>query len=34
MDRIDLRILQQLQVDSNLTNQELADKVGLSPSPA
>lgn len=33
MDRIDLRILQQLQVDSSLTNQELADKVGLSPSP-
>lgn len=33
MDRIDLRILKQLQQDSSLTNQELADKVGLSPSP-
>lgn len=33
LDRIDIRILQQLQQDSSLTNQELADNVGLSPSP-
>src|SRR5690554_987665 len=33
LDRIDLRILQQLQEDSSLTNQELSEKVGLSPSP-
>ncbi|MFY9179096.1 MAG: winged helix-turn-helix transcriptional regulator, partial [Venatoribacter sp.] len=32
MDRIDLRILKQLQQDSSLTNQQLADKVRLSPS--
>ena len=32
MDRIDLRILKQLQQDSSLTNQHLADKVRLSPS--
>lgn len=33
LDRIDVRILQELQQDSSLTNQELADRVGLSPSP-
>lgn len=33
LDRIDIRILKQLQVDSSLTNQELSEKVGLSPSP-
>lgn len=33
LDRIDIRILQQLQIDSNLSNLELADKVGLSASP-
>ncbi|MCZ2720343.1 Lrp/AsnC family transcriptional regulator [Marinomonas sp. 15G1-11] len=33
LDRIDIRILTEIQQDSNLTNQELADRVGLSPSP-
>lgn len=33
LDRLDIRILEQLQVDSNLSNLELADKVGLSASP-
>lgn len=33
LDRIDIRILQHLQEDSRLTNQELSEKVGLSPSP-
>src|SRR5687768_4698289 len=33
LDAIDLRILSALQQDGRLTNQELADKVGLSPSP-
>ena len=33
LDKIDIRILQELQQDSSLTNQELADRVGLSPSP-
>ncbi|WP_133504327.1 Lrp/AsnC family transcriptional regulator [Marinomonas balearica] len=33
LDRIDIQILHQIQQDSSLTNQELADKVGLSPSP-
>jgi len=33
MDRIDQNILQQLQQDGRLTNQELADRVSLSPSP-
>lgn len=33
LDRIDIRILKQLQEDSSLTNQELSEKVGLSPSP-
>ena len=33
MDRYDKAILQQLQVDGRISNQELADKVGLSPSP-
>ncbi|MEO9274193.1 Lrp/AsnC family transcriptional regulator [Marinomonas sp. 5E14-1] len=32
-DKIDLNILQELQQDSSLTNQELADRVGLSASP-
>lgn len=32
-DKIDLNILKELQQDSGLTNQELADRVGLSPSP-
>ena len=33
LDGIDLRILSALQADGRLTNQELADQVGLSPSP-
>lgn len=33
MDRIDLQILRELQEDGRLTNQELAQRVGLSPSP-
>lgn len=32
-DPIDRRILEELQRDASLTNQELADRVGLSPSP-
>ncbi|WP_430461726.1 Lrp/AsnC family transcriptional regulator [Thalassolituus sp. LLYu03] len=33
LDRTDLRILELLQEDGSLSNLELADKVGLSPSP-
>lgn len=33
LDRTDIRILNEMQQDAGLTNQELADKVGLSPSP-
>ena len=33
LDAIDLKILNVLQADGRLTNQELADAVGLSPSP-
>ncbi|MFC7396522.1 Lrp/AsnC family transcriptional regulator [Chelatococcus sp. GCM10030263] len=33
LDRIDLSILVQLQLDSAQTNLKLAEKVGLSPSP-
>ncbi len=33
IDKTDRRILEQIQRDASLTNQELADKVGLSPSP-
>lgn len=33
LDAIDRRILSALQDDARLTNVELADKVGLSPSP-
>ncbi|PAU74537.1 Lrp/AsnC family transcriptional regulator [Halomonas salipaludis] len=32
MDKLDLRILDQLQRDTSLTNQALAEQVGLSPS--
>ena len=32
-DTIDRNILRELQEDGRLTNQELADRVGLSPSP-
>lgn len=33
MDRIDRHILRELQQDGRLSNQELAQRVGLSPSP-
>lgn len=33
MDRIDLQILRELQEDGRLSNQELAQRIGLSPSP-
>jgi Lrp/AsnC family transcriptional regulator, leucine-responsive regulatory protein len=33
MDRIDKKILELLQVNSKINNQELAEKVALSPSP-
>lgn len=33
MDRIDRNILRHLQTDGRLTNQELAERVSLSPSP-
>jgi Lrp/AsnC family leucine-responsive transcriptional regulator len=33
MDRYDRRILDLLQKDGRLTNLELADRIGLSPSP-
>lgn len=33
LDAIDRRILEQLQRDGRLTNLELAERVGLSPSP-
>ncbi len=33
LDRIDRRILEHLQADGRLSNQELAERVALSPSP-
>lgn len=33
LDKIDLRILHELQSDGSLSNQELADKVGLTAAP-
>lgn len=33
LDRIDKRILQEMQRNGRITNLELADKVGLSPTP-
>jgi DNA-binding Lrp family transcriptional regulator len=33
LDEIDRRILSELQRDGRLSNQDLADRVGLSPSP-
>ncbi|KAA8985337.1 MULTISPECIES: Lrp/AsnC family transcriptional regulator [Gammaproteobacteria] len=33
IDRIDRQILEYLQKDGGLTNQQLAERVGLSPSP-
>jgi Transcriptional regulators len=33
LDRYDRQILQALQADGRLSNQDLADRIGLSPSP-
>lgn len=33
LDRYDLKILKLLQHDASLSNQELAERIGLSPSP-
>lgn len=33
IDRFDRQILQVLQADGRISNQELADRIGLSPSP-
>ena len=33
LDRIDLKILTELQKNGRITNVDLADAVGLSPSP-
>lgn len=33
LDRYDRAILKQLQLDGRLTNQDLAERIGLSPSP-
>ena len=33
LDRYDLRILGELQRDARISNQELAERIGLSPSP-
>jgi Lrp/AsnC family leucine-responsive transcriptional regulator len=33
LDEIDVRILQQLQVNGRITNVQLSEKVGLSPAP-
>ena len=33
LDRLDRRILTLLQEDGSITNLELAERVGLSPSP-
>ena len=33
LDRLDLRILDEMQKDGSISNLELAEKVGLSPSP-
>ena len=33
IDGFDLKILAELQADGSLTNQDIADRVGLSPSP-
>ena len=33
LDRYDRRILELLQADGRLSNQELAEKIGLSPAP-
>lgn len=33
LDRFDRKILQVLQLDGRISNQDLADRIGLSPSP-
>ena len=33
LDRYDLRILQELQNNAHISNQELAERIGLSASP-
>ena len=33
LDKLDKRILQELQRNGAITNLELAEKIGLSPSP-
>lgn len=33
LDQLDIKILDKLQADARITNQDLADAVGLSPSP-
>jgi len=33
LDRVDRRILDELQGDARVSNQELAKRVGLSPAP-
>jgi Lrp/AsnC family leucine-responsive transcriptional regulator len=33
LDRIDRRILEEIQVDGSISNLELSERVGLSPSP-
>ncbi|MGL6212418.1 Lrp/AsnC family transcriptional regulator, partial [Billgrantia desiderata] len=33
MDKIDRKILHELQLDGRLSNQDLAQRVNLSPSP-
>lgn len=33
LDRIDLRILEELQANARITNKALSERVGLSPSP-
>ncbi|AUM13674.1 Lrp/AsnC family transcriptional regulator [Ketobacter alkanivorans] len=33
MDKYDQRILEELQADGRISNQDLADRIGLSPSP-
>ena len=33
LDRLDRRLLEELQLDARISNQELAKRVGLSPAP-
>ncbi|MEZ7859247.1 MAG: AsnC family transcriptional regulator, partial [Porticoccaceae bacterium] len=33
LDRIDRRILEEIQSDGSISNLELAERIGLSPSP-